>query len=52
MTATLLKAFAPGATLLADDTDAIRTLATERGAWAIIPLRSIRKGSFAFSRTL
>ena len=50
--ATLLEYLAPGATLLADrayDTDAIRALAAERGAWANIPPRSIRKGSFAFS---
>jgi transposase len=50
--ATLLENLAPGATLIADrayDTNAIRDLATERGAWAKIPPRSIRKGSFAFS---
>ena len=50
--ATLLETLAPGATLLADrayDTNAIRDLAAERGAWANIPPRSIRKGSFAFS---
>ena len=50
--ASLLKDLAPGATLIADrayDTDAIRELASERGAWANIPPRSIRKGSFAFS---
>jgi transposase len=48
----LLEALAPGATLIADrayDTNAIRDLAAERGAWANIPPRSIRKGSFAFS---
>jgi transposase len=52
MAATLLEKLAPGATLLADrayDTNAIRALATERGAWANIPPRSIRKGSFAFA---
>lgn len=50
--ATLLENLAPGATLIADrayDTNAIRDLAAERGAWANIPARSIRKGSFAFS---
>lgn len=31
------------------DTNAIRDLAAERGAWANIPPRSIRKGRFAFS---
>ena len=52
MAATLLDKLSPGATLIADrayDTNAIRNLATERGAWANIPPRSIRKGSFAFS---
>jgi transposase len=52
MAATLLENLAPGATLIADrayDTDAIRALAAERGAWANIPPRSIRKGSFSFS---
>ena len=42
-----------GSTLLADrayDTDAIRAFADERGAWANIPPKSNRKGSFAFSR--
>ena len=50
--ATLLEDLAPGTTLIADrayDTNAIRELATARGAWANIPPRSIRKGSFAFS---
>ena len=50
--ASLLEDLAPGATLIADrayDTNAIRELASERGAWANIPPRSIRKGSFAFS---
>jgi len=50
--ASLLEALAPGATLIADrtyDTNAIRDLAAERGAWANIPPRSIRKGSFGFS---
>ena len=50
--ASLLKALAPGATLIADrayDTNAIRALAAERSAWANIPPRSIRKASFAFS---
>jgi transposase len=48
----LLEVLAPGATLIADrayDTDAIRGLAAERGAWANIPPRVIRKDSFAFS---
>ena len=42
-----------GSTLLADrtyDTDAIRAFADERGAWASIPPKSNRKGSFAFSK--
>jgi len=50
--AALLEYLAPGATLIADrayDTNAIRAVAAERGAWANIPPRSIRKGSFAFS---
>ncbi len=49
----LLTDLRAGATLIADrayDTDAIRALATERGAWANIPPRVTRKGSFAFSR--
>jgi transposase len=48
----LLEVLVPGATLIADrayDTDAIRRLAAERGAWANIPPRIIRKDSFAFS---
>jgi transposase len=52
MAATLLENLAPGATLIADrayDTNAIRDLAAEHGAWANIPPRSIRKGSFSFS---
>lgn len=50
--AALLEDLAPGATLIADrayDTDAIRDLAAARGAWADIPPRVIRKGSFGFS---
>ena len=50
--AALLEDLADGATLIADrayDTNAIRALAGERGAWANIPPRSIRKGSFSFS---
>jgi transposase len=50
--ASLLEDIAPGATLIADrayDTNAIRELAAERGAWANIPPRVIRKGSFSFS---
>jgi transposase len=48
----LLEDLADGTTLIADrayDTNAIRALAAERGAWANIPPRSIRKGSFSFS---
>lgn len=48
----LLEDLAPGATLIADrayDTNAIRDSAAKRGAWANIPPRSIRKGSFSFS---
>ena len=48
----LLADLRAGATLIADrayDTDAIRALAAKRGAWANIPPRVIRKGSFAFS---
>jgi transposase len=48
----LLEDLADGATLIADrayDTNTIRALAAERGAWANIPPRSIRKGSFSFS---
>ncbi len=50
--AALLENLAPGAILIADrayDTNAIRDLAADRGAWANIPPRSIRKGTFAFS---
>ena len=39
--------------LLADkgyDANALRALVGERGAWANIPPKSNRKGSFAFSR--
>ena len=46
--ATLLEDLAPGATLIADrayDTNAIRELASERGAWANIPPRTIRKAA-------
>jgi transposase len=48
----LLEDLAAGATLIADrayDTNAIRDLAAERNAWANIPPRAIRKGSFGFS---
>lgn len=48
----LLDKLAAGATLIADrayDTNAIRDLAAERGAWANIPPRATRKGSFSFS---
>ena len=49
----LLGDLGSGSTLLADrahDTDAIRTFAGERGAWANIRPKSNRIGSFAFSR--
>ena len=49
----LLDAVAPGAIVIADkayDTDGIRSLIATRGAWANIPPRSMRKGTFAFSR--
>ena len=49
----LLDDLGNGSTLLADrayDTDAIRAFADERGAWANIPPKSNRKGSFAFSK--
>ena len=48
----LLEDLADGATLIADrayDTNAIRALAAERGAWANIPPRATRNGSFSFS---
>ena len=53
MAVKLLDAVSPGATVIADkayDTDAIRSLVAARGAWANIPPRSMRKGTFAFSR--
>ena len=53
MAAKLLDTVAPGATVIADkayDTDGIRSFVTARGAWANIPPRSMRKGTFAFSR--
>ena len=43
----------PGATLLADrayDTNAIRTFANDRKAWANIPPKANRKDTFSFSR--
>jgi transposase len=49
---TLLEELSSGTTLIADrayDTDAIRGFAAERGAWANIPPRSIRKQAFSFS---
>ena len=49
----LLDAMPEGATLLADkgyDSNAIRAKAAERKAWANIPPKANRKGSFAFSR--
>ena len=48
----LLADLAPGAILIADrayDTNAIRDLADDRGAWANIPPRATRKDAFAFS---
>ena len=48
----MLPLVAPGATLIADrayDTNAIRAEVAERGAWANIPPRVIRKDGFAFS---
>lgn len=49
----LLRDLRPGATLLADrayDTNAIRSFAKEREAWANIPPKANRKETFAFSR--
>ncbi|MGJ3265623.1 MAG: transposase, partial [Salinarimonas sp.] len=48
----LLPLVAKGAILIADrayDTNAIRATVTERGAWANIPPRAIRKATFPFS---
>lgn len=48
----LLPLVARGAILIADrayDTNAIRATMAERGAWANIPPRVIRKGTFPFS---
>ncbi|SEH67286.1 Transposase [Magnetospirillum fulvum] len=48
----LLEGLDDGAILLADkgyDSNAIRALAADRNAWANIPPRSNRKGSFVFS---
>jgi transposase len=48
----LLPLVTRGAILIADrayDTNAIRAAMAERGAWANIPPRVIRKGSFPFS---
>ncbi|EPY00137.1 transposase, partial [Magnetospirillum fulvum MGU-K5] len=48
----LLERLSDGAILLADkgyDSNAIRALAVDRTAWANIPPRSNRKGSFVFS---
>ncbi len=50
--AALIGELGEGATLIADrayDTNAIRAFAAERGAWANIPPRVIRRDSFAFS---
>ena len=52
MAEALLEDLAADATLIADrayDTNAIRDLAAERGAWANIPPRAIRKGIYSFS---
>ena len=49
----LLDDLSDDAVLLADrayDTDDIRNFADQRGAWANIPPRKSRKGSFPFSR--
>jgi len=49
----LLQTISKGAILLADkadDTNAIRAFAKKRQAWANIPAKSNRKGSFPFSR--
>jgi transposase len=51
----MLEALQPNAILLADrayDSDAIRTLAAGRGAWANIPPKKNRTGSFSFSAWL
>lgn len=51
----LLKPLDEGDILLADkayDSNAIRELATKRGAWANIPAKSNRKDRFAFSKWL
>lgn len=48
----MLEALQPNAILLADrayDSDAIRTLAADKGAWANIPPKKNRTGSFPFS---
>ncbi len=49
----MLDALQPDAILLADrayDSDVIRALAAERKAWANIPPKKNRTGSFSFSR--
>lgn len=51
----LIGGLTPGSILIADrayDTNAIRDLAVACGAFANIPPRAIRKGTFAFSRDL
>ena len=48
----MLETLKPNAILLADrayDSDAIRNLAAEQGAWANIPPKKNRTGSFPFS---
>lgn len=53
MAAKLLDTVASGATVIVDrayDTDGIRAFVAARGAWVNIPPRSIRKGTFVFSR--
>lgn len=51
----MLDLLGDGDILLADrayDSNAIRSLATERGAWANIPAKTNRKETFAFSQWL
>ncbi|BCH05011.1 hypothetical protein MesoLj131b_70100 (plasmid) [Mesorhizobium sp. 131-2-5] len=53
--AAMLETLKPNAILLADrayDSDAIRNLAVERGAWANIPPKKTRTATFAFSSWL
>lgn len=53
MATKLLDVIAPGTVVLADkayDTNAIRAFAADRGAWPNIPPRSMRNGTFSFSK--